>query len=376
MNRRKPTFKIIASGGNTALEITAVKKGTTAYIGIKGGIYRWTKASSYDVETIVKGFVDDGAVNAEIYLNTPGGDCFETAEILNIVDNNFKPENVKNRIGAVAASAGTRFLCKYYTTAKRNSQIMIHKPMGAPSGNEDEIEAGLKLVKNITQDYKTAYATKMGISEADVEKLWAKGDYWMTATEALKKGLIDAIEDEDEKIDAVARMQLVACGAPVIPKIENNKNHKNNHMELSVLAVKLGLPSTASQAEVDAKLDAITAQAATADGLVRAAADKKVADEKAAKKGLLDKAEQDKKITAAQRPHLETMDVEALTAVLGGMQSITAISEGIDPKGTGKGEKGREAWTFADYQEKDPTAFDTLDEAAQKTLIDAHYKDQ
>jgi ATP-dependent protease ClpP protease subunit len=369
-------MRIIASAGagNTPLEITAVKKGTTAYIGIKGGIYRWNKASSYDVETVVKGFKDDGATNAEVYVNTPGGDVFECAEILNVIDDNFKPENVKVRVGAVAASAGTRFLTKYHSTAKRNSQFMIHKPMGNPSGNEDEIEAGLKLIKNITQDYKTGYAKKMGITEAEVEKLWAKGDYWMTAKEALKLKLIDAIEDEDEKIDASVRMQLVACGAPNIPKIENNQN-QNKHMELSVLAVQLGLPSTATQAEVDAKLKELQTKASTADGLVQAAADQKEAQKKAQKKTLLDAAEKDKKISAKQRPHLETLEVEALTAVLEGMKPITAISEGIDPKGTGTDEKGRESWTYADYLEKAPEAFEKLEDSVQKSLIDAHYKE-
>lgn len=378
MNMVKNTLQIIASGSKQGapLEITAVKKGTTAYIGIKGGIYRWNTASSFDVETVVKGFVADGAINAELYINTPGGDVFEAAEILNIVDDNFKPENVKVRVGAVAASAGTRFLTKYHSTAKRNSQFMIHKPMGSPSGNEDEIEAELKLIKNITQDYKEAYATKMGISEAEVEKLWAKGDYWMTAKEALKKGLIDAIEDEDEKIDAATRIQLVACGAPNIPKIKSENQNQIKHMELSVLAVKLGLPSTATQAEVDAKLDAILVQASAADGLVQAAADQKKADVKAEKKTILDAAEKEKKINAKQRPHLEKMDVADLKAFLDTQLSIDAISEGLNPEGNGKGGENRKGWTFADYQEKAPEDFEKLDDAAQKSLVDAHYKEK
>lgn len=376
----KNTLQIIASGSKegTPLEITAVKKGITAYIGIKGGIYRWNKASSYDVETVVKGFKDDGATNAEVYINTPGGDVFEAAEILNIIDDNFKPENVKVRIGAVAASAGTRFLTKYYSTAKRNSQIMIHKPMGNPSGNEDEIEAGLKLIKNITQDYKTGYATKMGITEAAVEKMWAKGDYWMTAKEALKLKLIDAIEDEDEKIDASSRMQLVACGAPIIPKIESKNKPKNNHMELSVLAVQLGLPSTATQPEVDAKIKELQKKAGEADTLLQATAAQAKIDAAKKVKDLLDGAEKDKKITAEQRPQLEIMankDFASAEAFIGGMLSITAISAGIKPGGGGEAPKGREAWTYADYLEKDQKGFEALDEKVQKTLTDAHYKE-
>lgn len=368
---------ITGSGGTgtVPLEITAAVKNKTAYIGIKGSIYKWGSASSFDVEAVIRGYKKDGITKAELYINTNGGDCFEANEIVNLVSDNFTDVTV--RVGAVAASAGTYFLTQYYSTAKRNSQFMIHKPMGNPSGNEDEIEAGLKLIKNITQDYKAAYAKKMGITETEVEKLWEKGDYWMTAKEAKAKGLIDAIEDEDEAIDASSRMLLVACGAPNVPTIENNQNQIIN-MELSVLAVKLGLPSTATQAEVDAKLEAIQAKALKADGLVQAAADQKKADDAKKVKALLDGAEKDKKITADQRAHFETMataNYEAAEAVINGMQSITAISEGIAPGATTEGEKGREKWTFADYQEKDPKGFDALDEKLQASLIEAHYKE-
>lgn len=370
-------MRITATGGagTVPLEITAAVKGKTAYIGIKGSIYKWGSASSFDVEAVIRGYKKDGITKAEVYINSNGGDCFEANEIVNLISDNFTDVTV--RVGAVAASAGTYFLTQYHSTAKRNSQFMIHKPMGNPSGNEDEIEAGLKLIKNITQDYKDAYAKKMGITEADVEKLWAKGDYWMTAQEAKAKGLIDAIEDEDETIDASSRMLLVACGAPKIPQLKNNQNQYIN-MELSVLAVRLGLPSTATQDEVDAKLLSLQTKAAAADGLVQAAADQKTANDAQKVKALLDGAEKDKKITADQRTHFETMataNFDAAEAVIKGMKSITAISEGIAPGATAEGEKGREKWTFEDYQKEDPKAFEALDEKVQASLIEAHYKD-
>lgn len=364
-----------SAGGNLPLEITAAKKKGIAIIGIKGYIYSWGKASSMDVEATIKGFKEDGITDAEVYINSGGGDVFEANEILNLIEDNFKKVTV--RAGALVASAATRFLAKYKSSAKRNSMIMIHKPMGSFSGNVDEVEAKMKLLKDMTKQYKAAYAKKMKITEAEVEKLWSKGDYWMTAKEALKKGLIDSIEDEDEKIDAATRLQLVACGAPNIPIAKDNNQNQIKHMELSVLAVQLGLPSTATQPEVDAKIKDLQAKAASADGLVKAAADQKKAGIAAEKKTLLDAAEKGKKITAEQRPHFETMEVDALKAVLEGMKSIEAISTELNPgSGDGAAKAGREKWTYADYQQKDPDGFEKLEEAAQKTLIDAHYKEE
>jgi ATP-dependent protease ClpP protease subunit len=142
----KKTINIQASSGSKIpLEITAVKKGTTAFIVIKGSIYSWSTASSYDVGKVIKDFKKDGATHADVYVSSGGGDCFEAQQILNIIEDNFTSKNVKIRVGAVAASAATRFLTSYYSVAKKNSKFMIHKPMGNPSGNEDQIESGLKF---------------------------------------------------------------------------------------------------------------------------------------------------------------------------------------------------------------------------------------
>lgn len=374
MNLNEKTNKITATiEGGVPLEITAKAKNNTAYFTIKGSIYEWTAASTTNLSGIISAFKNDGIKDAEVYLSSGGGDVFEADDLINIIDESF--DTVKIKGGAVIASAATRFCTKWYTVAKVNTQLMIHKPMGNPRGNEDQIEAGLKLIKDKTKEYKAAYASKMKTAEAEIEKLWGKGDYWMTAKEALELGLVDEIEDEEDTIDATTHLQLVACGAPIIPKVENTNNqNKNNHMELSVLAVSIGLPATATQEQVNERLETLKTKAATADGLVQAAADKEEADKKAEKKKILDAAEQEHKINAKQRPMLEKLEIVDIKAFLEDQPNIDALSEGIQSKG-GETPKGREAWTYADYQEKDPAAFDKLDAKSQNALIEAFYKE-
>lgn len=372
---KKHAFIISASKGNVPLEITALKKGDIAFISIQGHIHEWGRASSLELEKTIKEIKKDGVVDAELYINSGGGSCFEANEILNIIKDNFT--NVKIRVGALAASAATYFLTQFPASAKKNSQFMIHKPMMGTHGNEDEIESNLKLLKNLTADYKKAYSKKMGITEDEVEELWAKGDFWMTAQEAKKKGLIEEIEDEEEQIDATALLQLVACGAPIIPKSENTKT-KIDRMELSVLAVQLGLPSTATQAEVDAKLKQVTADAAQVQGLVQAKAEQEKAAKAASVKALLDGAEKDKKITADQRPQWEQLanaNLEQATAVIGSLKSIEAISSQLNPGAAAAQTAEQAKWTYADYQQNDPEAFEKLPEDKQTALIDAYYKE-
>ena len=82
----KKTINIIASNGSRIpLEITAVKKGSTVLIVIKGSIYSWSSASSVDVAKVINDFKKDGAVSADVYVSSGGGDCFEAQEILNII---------------------------------------------------------------------------------------------------------------------------------------------------------------------------------------------------------------------------------------------------------------------------------------------------
>ena len=74
----KKTINIIASNGSRIpFEITAVKKGSTVLIVIKGSIYSWSSASSVDVAKVINDFKVQGTENAEVYISSGGGDCFE-----------------------------------------------------------------------------------------------------------------------------------------------------------------------------------------------------------------------------------------------------------------------------------------------------------
>lgn len=383
---------IYASATDVPLEITAKKVDDTAHISIKGFIYNWSKASSTELDRQIQQLKSKGAIKAAVYINTGGGDCFEAEEIWNLIEDNF--EEYKFRVGALAASAGTYFLTKGHVTCKRNSKFMIHKPMGRPEGNEDQIESGLKLVKEMTNTYRTAYATKMDISEDEVDKLWSKGDYWMSAAEAKKKGLVDVIEDQDEVIDATTKLQLVACGAPgfesepppiTTPTSKTTKNKSNTRMELPILAATLGLPPEATQAEVDAKLTALKADSALLETLKTQNEQKEKQEKEAKIKAMLDKAEQDKKIDATTRASFETLassDYESCKTVLDSMKPLEAASKQITPKATNPDgapstATNRDNWTFEDYQKcDDPSVWDTFEEQNPEkaaALIEAHY---
>ena len=351
------------------LKLSVEAKGDTANISIIGAIYNFHNNSQWfraEIEKVKK----DGAKNVDLYINTPGGDVFEANEIGNIIDS-FEGD-INGQGGALVASAGTYIASKCKTfEMPENGKYMYHKPFGRIEGNEDEVTSKLELLKSLTSDYRKTYAEQTIHSETEIEKNWVKGDVWLSATQAQKQGFITSVKKK-VKLTAEDASLIAACGAPNVPKIQNTNKTETKNMELSVLAVKIGLPSTATETQVDAKLDQLQKDASTAQGLVQAEADREKADKAAKKKAVLDKAEQEKKITAEQRPHLEGMEIKALESFLAVQKTMAAISAQLDTQGK---TTTRKNWTYADYVEQDAEAFEKLPEALQQELINAHYKE-
>jgi len=352
------------------VEVMAV--GKEAHIKINGPIFDWNENSAAEVSRKIAEVKANGITNAVVYLNTEGGSVFQANEINNLLEDNF--DSVKIIAGALVASAGTYLLAKHPSEGKRNSLFMIHKPRGFFEGNEDEVVSQLEMLRIITSEYRTVYAERFGQTPEEIDTLWAAGDFWMSAAKAKEIGLINSIIDEEVDIDEPTATLISACGCPIALTVTKKPQKSHTKMELPTLAVSLGLTATATQAEVDAKLQEVKAKAKRADELEQAA--QALLDNDI--KSVLDEAERTKKITPKGRAFYEAMgksNLEGLKAVLAEMPMSTAVSQTID-KSKPAGED-RSKWTFADYQEKAPEAFIEMLEkepAKAKALADAHYK--
>lgn len=354
------------------LRITCAAQDGVAHIGISGHIYsESTNASSAALSKQLK-TVSKNASKAVVRIHTPGGDVFEAAEIYNLIDDSF--EDVQIIAGALVASAGTYFLTKWPSTAKANSMFMIHKPSGGAWGNEDDLESRLGLLKTLTADYRSSYAAKMDITEDEVDALWEKGDHWLTAKEALAAGLIDEIEKKKAAITPESYMDMVACGCPSAEQYKPKINTQD--MNLAKTAQLVGLPESATEAEVTAKIKELQ-QSQGAPSEIQEAVDKVTAMHEATIKKYLDGAEASKKINAEQRKSFETLatiDFPKVTAIIDAMPEGGApISEQLQ----GKKPKPEEERTYAWYQQN-PKAWAELeanDPEKAEALAEAHYEE-
>lgn len=331
----------------TGIKIEASTSGTHGQIRIVDFISMYGQASSASVREIVDDFLAKGIAETEVYINTRGGSVTEAQEMTNEF---ARLPKVVIQFGALAASAGTYPATKFYTKAYENSQIMIHKPIIFIEGNEDQVESDLIAIKNITSEYRKSYATKMKKTEAEINALWDKGDYWMTAKQAKELGLVDEVVKLPVTITAEDVDRMVACGCPTPP----DKPKINSKMEnRNAIIAALKLPADATDAQIEAAVKEAQAKAEQVEAVTAAQAEARKNEVVA----MVDKAITDKKITADLKEKyvkLGETDFENTKAILEGMQAVTKASDHIAGTADPNAVAAREKWTMEDWQEKDP----------------------
>ena len=158
------------------MEISATAQNGKAYIRITGEIAGW-KDSADDFRYELNQLKKDGIKDVVLYINSPGGNCFEANEIVNEI-NSFGG-SVTGEGGALVASAATYIAinCSEFTMPE-NGMFMIHQTRGGCHGTLSEIESYLELLKGMNKTYFDAYCNKMSMNKKEFEDKWkGGGDY-------------------------------------------------------------------------------------------------------------------------------------------------------------------------------------------------------
>ena len=128
-----------------------------------------------------------------IYINSPGGNVTSGMAIYDTI-NYINSDVVTIGIGLCASMAS--FLLSSGTPGKRcslkNTEIMIHQPLGGASGQATEIKIIAEHILNIKTKMNKILANNTKQSIKKIEKDTERDNY-MNAYEAKKYGLIDKI---------------------------------------------------------------------------------------------------------------------------------------------------------------------------------------
>ncbi len=136
---------------------------------------------------------EDPKKDIKLYIHSPGGSVSAAMAIYDTM-NHIKPDVSTICIG-IAASAAAVILSSG-TKGKRfalpNSEVMIHQVMGGAEGQASDIAITAKHILRTKENLNKILAKNTGKSVEQVEKD-SDRDYYMTAEEAKKYGLIDEV---------------------------------------------------------------------------------------------------------------------------------------------------------------------------------------
>lgn len=131
-----------------------------------------------------------------LYINSPGGSVTAGMGIYDTM--NYIKCDVSTVCVGMAASMGAFLLssgAKGKRYALRNSEVMIHQPLGGAQGQASDIEIVAKHIMRTKEKMIKILAENSGQPVEKVERDVDRDNY-MSAEEALEYGLIDAIYDK------------------------------------------------------------------------------------------------------------------------------------------------------------------------------------
>ncbi len=136
---------------------------------------------------------EDPKKDITLYINSPGGSV--TAGLAIIDTMNFIKPDVATVCMGMAASMGSMILscgAKGKRFILPNAEVMIHQPSGGAEGMASDIEISAKQILKIRSNMNKLLAKNTGQKLDKIEKDMDR-DFFMTADEAVKYGIVDKI---------------------------------------------------------------------------------------------------------------------------------------------------------------------------------------
>ncbi len=127
------------------------------------------------------------------YINSPGGSVYDALAIYDTME--FVTNDVQT-VGIGVQASAAAFLLSSGKKGKRfllpNATVMIHQPSSGTQGKVTDMEIDLRESLRVKQRLNEIMAANTGQSvekiESDMER-----DYWLTADDAKKYGLVDDV---------------------------------------------------------------------------------------------------------------------------------------------------------------------------------------
>ncbi len=140
-------------------------------------------------------FLDNDNSDKDIYLyiNSPGGIVYDALAIYDTMQ--YVKSDIQT-VGIGIQASAAAFLLSSGTKGKRfmlpNASVMIHQPSSGTKGKVTDMEIDLKESLRIKHRLNEIMAKNTGQSVKKIEQDMER-DYWLTADEAKKYGVVDKV---------------------------------------------------------------------------------------------------------------------------------------------------------------------------------------
>lgn len=137
---------------------------------------------------------DSNCNKIRLLIDSPGGYITEMFQLISMIRNSQKPV-IAEVIRAFSAAFMIATQC-HERVAYQGSEFMYHLPWTIAFGNQEQIDEQTKYLRAMTT-YGESLVQQRTRIDAETLKSYRHRDWWMTAKEALRHGVIDRIHEEE-----------------------------------------------------------------------------------------------------------------------------------------------------------------------------------
>lgn len=164
-----------------------------------GQYYSW---SGISLDGVVSALAGKSADTIEVFINSYGGDMFESIAIKNYLIR--RPEKIITYVDGIAASGGSLIaMAGDEIIMPKDAQLMIHNPWTIAAGNADDFRKLADEMDKANVSIQETYLTHFTDSREKLGELLA-AESWLTAEEALAYGLATGLTDASEPAEPPA----------------------------------------------------------------------------------------------------------------------------------------------------------------------------
>ena len=171
-------------------------------------IYEFLEMDFAAPKNVQKSLDEANGEPVDVYIDSGGGDIFAGSAIYSALRS--YPGKVNIHVVGLAASAASVIACAAESDIAPTAMIMVHNVSTRASGDYHAMDKSSETLQKANRAIASAYVEKTGMSEDEALRLM-DCETWLTANEAVEKGLIDKISENKT---------VLVAGLTTIPSIE------------------------------------------------------------------------------------------------------------------------------------------------------------